>query len=248
MPCSSLMRLSCLYCLDCSPDLHERCVMTVPPHCTVPFAGNFKVCVLRKGAICVSAAVVRRVTRVPPCTVLPNLPVTICSVQHQISDIMAQGGMVCLSDVCPSGCRVFGAAFAEMPFVATREGYRREGNLRRLLQVAFRLIVHVILTFLGCDLKWHSMELPAFRVRENLPSCRAGTQQHCPPCPVVLHHSASRRGFCPAGSGVKAEGPGGEAAGGAVREIPAAHVAGQPGLPAPDPGRGGCPGPSARLP
>ncbi|CAL5229685.1 g13054 [Coccomyxa viridis] len=47
-----------------------------------------KVCVLRKGAICVSAAVVR----------------------------------------------IFGAAFAEMPFVATREGYRREGNLKRLLQ------------------------------------------------------------------------------------------------------------------
>ena len=36
-------------------------------------------------------------------------------------------------------CRVFGAAFAEMPFVATRDGYRREGNLRRLLQVRMEL-------------------------------------------------------------------------------------------------------------
>ena len=33
-------------------------------------------------------------------------------------------------------CRVFGASFAEMPFVATREGYRREGNLRRLVQAS----------------------------------------------------------------------------------------------------------------
>ncbi|CAK0784514.1 hypothetical protein CVIRNUC_007718 [Coccomyxa viridis] len=49
---------------------------------------TFRVAVLRKGPICVSAAVFR----------------------------------------------VFGAAFAEMPFVATKDGYRREGNLKRLLK------------------------------------------------------------------------------------------------------------------
>ncbi len=31
-------------------------------------------------------------------------------------------------------CRVFGTAFAEMPFVATREGYRRDGNLTQLVE------------------------------------------------------------------------------------------------------------------
>ncbi|CAL8469674.1 g9215 [Coccomyxa elongata] len=29
--------------------------------------------------------------------------------------------------------RVFGTAFAELPFVATRDGYRRDGNLTRLM-------------------------------------------------------------------------------------------------------------------
>lgn len=33
-------------------------------------------------------------------------------------------------------CRVFGSKFAEMPFVATKEGYRREGNCKRLLRVS----------------------------------------------------------------------------------------------------------------
>ena len=32
-------------------------------------------------------------------------------------------------------CRVFGDKFAEMPFVATKEGYRREGNCKRLVKV-----------------------------------------------------------------------------------------------------------------
>jgi hypothetical protein len=36
-------------------------------------------------------------------------------------------------------CRVFGTMFAEIPFVATRDGYRREGNLKRLMQVACSL-------------------------------------------------------------------------------------------------------------
>ena len=31
--------------------------------------------------------------------------------------------------------RVFGQRFCEVPFVATREGYRREGNCRRLMRV-----------------------------------------------------------------------------------------------------------------
>lgn len=31
--------------------------------------------------------------------------------------------------------RVFGTKFAELPFVATRDGYRRAGNLKRLMQV-----------------------------------------------------------------------------------------------------------------
>jgi hypothetical protein len=31
--------------------------------------------------------------------------------------------------------RAFGTRFAEVPFVATREGYRREGHCRRLMQV-----------------------------------------------------------------------------------------------------------------
>ncbi|KAK9908360.1 hypothetical protein WJX75_006723 [Coccomyxa subellipsoidea] len=50
---------------------------------------NFRVVVMRKGAMCVSAATLR----------------------------------------------VFGTAFAEMPFIATREGYRRDGNLTRFMEV-----------------------------------------------------------------------------------------------------------------
>lgn len=33
-------------------------------------------------------------------------------------------------------CRVFGTAFAELPFVATRDGYRRDGNLTRLMHAS----------------------------------------------------------------------------------------------------------------
>ena len=35
--------------------------------------------------------------------------------------------------------RVWGPHFAEMPFFATREGYRREGNARRLVEVPSRI-------------------------------------------------------------------------------------------------------------
>ena len=34
-------------------------------------------------------------------------------------------------------CRVFGTAFAELPFVATRDGYRRDGNLTRLMKATY---------------------------------------------------------------------------------------------------------------
>ncbi len=37
--------------------------------------------------------------------------------------------------------RVFGNKFAEMPFVATKEGYRREGNCKRLLKVPYDMLV-----------------------------------------------------------------------------------------------------------
>ena len=37
--------------------------------------------------------------------------------------------------------RVFGNRFAEMPFVATKEGYRREGNCKRLLKVSSTFLV-----------------------------------------------------------------------------------------------------------
>ena len=36
---------------------------------------------------------------------------------------------------CGVLARVFGTSFAEMPFVATKEGYRHAGNLGRLMQV-----------------------------------------------------------------------------------------------------------------
>lgn len=36
--------------------------------------------------------------------------------------------------------RVFGSKFAEMPFVATKAGYRREGNCKRLLKVSSVLL------------------------------------------------------------------------------------------------------------
>lgn len=37
--------------------------------------------------------------------------------------------------------RVFGSKFAEMPFVATKAGYRREGNCKRLLKVPSLLLI-----------------------------------------------------------------------------------------------------------
>ena len=43
-----------------------------------------------------------------------------------------------MSKLGPSG-RVFGGKFAEMPFVATKAGYRREGNCKRLLKVCCML-------------------------------------------------------------------------------------------------------------
>lgn len=39
--------------------------------------------------------------------------------------------------------RVFGNKFAEMPFVATKEGYRREGNCKRLLKVCSAQSCHM---------------------------------------------------------------------------------------------------------
>ena len=33
-------------------------------------------------------------------------------------------------------CRAFGIHFAEMPFVATKQGFRREGNCRRIIKVS----------------------------------------------------------------------------------------------------------------
>lgn len=38
-------------------------------------------------------------------------------------------------------CRIFGATFAELPFVATRQGYRREGHLHSLMRVCCLAIV-----------------------------------------------------------------------------------------------------------
>ena len=38
-------------------------------------------------------------------------------------------------------CRVFGTAFAEMPFIATREGYRRDGNLTRFMEASTCIIL-----------------------------------------------------------------------------------------------------------
>ena len=38
--------------------------------------------------------------------------------------------------VSAAAVRAFGAKFAEVPFVATRDGYRREGHCRRLMQVS----------------------------------------------------------------------------------------------------------------
>ncbi len=32
-------------------------------------------------------------------------------------------------------CRAFGIHFAEVPFVATKQGFRREGNCRRIIKV-----------------------------------------------------------------------------------------------------------------
>ena len=55
-------------CTGHDPTHTERCMMNATAAVILPLAGTFKVCVLRKGAICVSAAVLRRVSHVPPCT------------------------------------------------------------------------------------------------------------------------------------------------------------------------------------
>lgn len=38
--------------------------------------------------------------------------------------------------------RVFGTSFAEIPFVATRDGYRRDGNLTRLMEASAAHLPH----------------------------------------------------------------------------------------------------------
>ena len=41
-----------------------------------------------------------------------------------------------VTEMTSTGCRVFGTQFAEIPFVATAEKYRRKGHARRLISVS----------------------------------------------------------------------------------------------------------------
>lgn len=50
-------------------------------------------------------------------------------------------GQRSIPQLYPAG-RVFGGKFAEMPFVATKAGYRREGNCKRLLKVRSLLLTN----------------------------------------------------------------------------------------------------------
>ena len=89
----------------------ERCSVRAP---YLP-AGNFYIMVLRKHGTLVSAATVR-------CCFLPRQCVGRCTA-------------ACRSTARGACCRVFGIHFAEMPFVATRQCFRREGNCRRIMKV-----------------------------------------------------------------------------------------------------------------
>ncbi|GAB4823340.1 hypothetical protein N2152v2_010386 [Parachlorella kessleri] len=64
--------------------------------------------------------------------------------------------------------RVFGTLFAEVPFVATREGYRREGNCRRLMR-ALDSLLHRL------GVKW--VILPAMKAVLHMWTCKFGYEQ-----------------------------------------------------------------------
>ena len=49
--------------------------------------------------------------------------------------VLRQGATI----VTAATIRFFGIKFAEMPFVATKEGYRRSGNCKRLMRVRLQL-------------------------------------------------------------------------------------------------------------
>ena len=66
-----------------------------------------------------------------------------CALQ---SKTVKQSMKVC----CLTARRVFGNKFAEMPFVATKEGYRREGNCKRLLKVGAQCISACLLCTHTC--------------------------------------------------------------------------------------------------
>ena len=61
-----------------------------------------------------------------------------CAACHMHSDLASY------TTNCFLPGRVFGSKFAEMPFVATKAGYRREGNCKRLLKVS--LMPHTVHT------------------------------------------------------------------------------------------------------
>ena len=95
-------------------------------------AGNFRILLLRKNATLVSVATLRYdlcLIAIGGNTCAP------CSLYH-LGPCLIQ----------PIFLRVFGDKFAEMPFVATKEGYRREGNCKRLLKVCLALISEMLCT------------------------------------------------------------------------------------------------------
>ena len=105
--------------LECMPSSLHSGPHTMLLHAVILVLciGGFRVAVLRKGSVCVSAATIRcaepeQAHSLWPCQLQPS----------------SHGNQCCAG-------RVFGTNFAEMPFVATRDGYRREGNMRRLVQV-----------------------------------------------------------------------------------------------------------------
>jgi len=68
--------------------------------------------------------------------------------------VLRKGGSI----VAAAAVRVHGSLFAEIPYVATRQGYRRDGNCRRVLHALEAMLLDI-------GVKW--MVVPA--VESTLP-------------------------------------------------------------------------------